>query len=419
MLRYYGNAYPQLKYTNFPLIDFVKYELINTPPGILEGNDLLDFHNKVSVKTGELGSYINAYYKGMEFRIYDATTKTPYRRITVEGSLHKYWNNGAHNFNDFGIMQVDEVVKDLKKCFNILQENCVLKCLEIGLNLEPPYKTKSILNQCLLHKTDRFKWVYTNDEGNYVQTKHQRHFIKIYDKKTHYKNKGFTIDNEIFRFEIKYTKMKYLNDKGIWTLKDLLNYGLHNFKTELLKEWENVLIYDKSILDNTKYKDKYSNVVFWLELKKDNFKYHRNNLKKILSKHPNNIKNQIAILIKNKCEFLNTKTTQINPLHIRLIRVVSTSQKQDENRRFCVVTKLNISMQKKDSILLSHTGLKYYFKTDKKIFNEVKNKYLSKLWINSDYETQIKEIAHNIRNKHTNTKTSRELKYNPMQVQLF
>ncbi|MFB9056666.1 hypothetical protein ACFFU9_07910 [Mariniflexile ostreae] len=401
------------------MIDFVKYELINTRPEILECNSLLDFHNKVNLSTGEMGTYINAFYKGLEFRIYDATIKTPYRRITVEGSLHKYWNSGAHNFNDFGIMQVVEVVNDLKRCFNIFQENCVLKCLEIGVNIEPPYKTKTILNQCLLHKTDRFKWVYTNDEGNYIQTKHQRHFIKIYDKKTHYKNKGFTIDNEILRIEKKYTKMKYLNDKGIYTLKDLLNYGLHNFQPELLKDWENVLIYDKSILEKTKYKDRYSNVVFWQELKRDNFKYHRNNLNKILSKHPENIKNQIAILIKNKCEFLNTKTTQINPLHIRLIRVVSTSQKQDENRRLCVVTKLNISMQKEDSILLSHTGLRYYFKTDKKIFNEVKNKYLSGNWIDSEHETQIKEIAHNIRNTNSNQTIRQRKLYTKNQMRLF
>ena len=75
-------------------------------------------------------------------------------------------------------------------------------------------------------------------------------------------------------------------------------------------------------------------------------------------------------------------------------------------------------MQKTDSILLSHTGLKYYYKTDRKVFDEVKNKYLSKLWINSDYETQIKEIAHNIRNKHSNL-NNRKQKYDPMQIALF
>jgi len=76
-------------------------------------------------------------------------------------------------------------------------------------------------------------------------------------------------------------------------------------------------------------------------------------------------------------------------------------------------------MQKTDSILLSHTGLKYYYETDKKIFNEVKNKYLSTLWIDADYETQIKEIAHNIRNRRSNNTKRIRQKYNARQTQLF
>ena len=401
------------------MIDFVKYELINTIPYDLEDSNLLDFHNKVNISTGELGSYINAFYKGLEFKIFNETEKTQYRRITVEGSLHKYWNNGAHNFNDFGINEIDEVLNDLKICFNILPEYCILKTLEVGLNIEPNYKSKTILNQCLLHKTDRFKWIYTNDEGNYIQAQHQRHIIKIYDKKTHYKNRGFNIDNEILRFEIKYTKMKSLNDKGIYTLKDLLNFDLINFLPVLLKEWDNILICDKSIINETKYEYKYNSQNFWIDLNYEAFKYHRNNLNKILALNPDNIKNQIAILIKNKCELLNTKTTEINPLHIRLKTVVSNFDKQTINRRFCVITKLNISMQKLDSILLSHTGLKYYYKTDKKVFNELKNKYLSTLWINSNYETQIKEIAHNIRNEKSNGTIKQKTIYKSYQTNLL
>mgnify|MGYP000365570798 FL=1 len=76
-------------------------------------------------------------------------------------------------------------------------------------------------------------------------------------------------------------------------------------------------------------------------------------------------------------------------------------------------------MQKEGSILLSHTGLKYYYKTNKKEFEKIKNKYLSKKWIDANFETQIKELAHNIRNKHNNLKNSREQKYHPNQVQLF
>lgn len=401
------------------VIDFIKLYLINICIEYIEAHPLLDFFIQVNTKTGELRNYKKAFYKSLEFKIYEPTEKTPYKRLTLEGSLHKYWNSGAHNFNDFGINELDEVLNDLKSKFNILPQNCVLKALEIGVNTEPPIKTKTILNQCLLHKTDRFKWVFTKDEGNYIQSKYQRHIIKMYDKRTHYKNKGFIIKNEILRFEIKYTKMRFLNDKGIYNLQDLLDYGLIHFKTDLLKEWDNVLICDKSIINKTKYKDRYDNINFWLDLNYNNFKYHRNNLKRLTAKHPDNIKKKIADLIVNKCEMLNTKTTQINPLYIRLKTVVSTSTKPDHNRRFCKVTGLNISMQKADSILLSHTGLRYYYKTDKKIYNEIKNKYLSKLWINSDYEIQIKEIAHNIRNKNSNLMTKRKRTFNPLQTELF
>lgn len=401
------------------MIDFVKYHIINTNPDKLEANHLLEFHQKVNTKTGEMGVYMNAYFKGLEFRIYESTFANPERRITLEGSLHKYWNNGAHNFNDFGINEIDEVINDLNNKFNIQPENCILKQLEIGVNMQPPHKTETILKCCLLHKTKPFKWIYTRDEGNYIQAQHQRHFIKIYDKQLHYKNKGFDLKNEIIRFEIKYTRMRFLNDNGIYNLSELLNFGLQNFTPHLLKEWNNVLFYDFNLFKGTKNEFKYSNPNYWLDLNSNQLKYHRNKLNKMLNSNPLNIKNQIATLIKDKTELLNIKTSQINPLYILLKPGVFTSQNTDNNRRFCLVTGLNISMQKSDSILLSHTGLKYYYNTDKKIYKEIKYKYLSTKWSNSDYKTEIKEIAHNIRNTNSNQQIKQQRIYQPQQYQLF
>jgi len=76
-------------------------------------------------------------------------------------------------------------------------------------------------------------------------------------------------------------------------------------------------------------------------------------------------------------------------------------------------------MQKPNSEKLSHTGLKYYYKTDKKIFEEVKRKYLTGLWYNEDHKTQIKAIAHNIRNRHNTLKRKQERLYKPGQPLLF
>lgn len=115
---------------------------------------------------------------------------------------------------------------------------------------------------------------------------------------------------------------------------------------------------------------------------------------------------------------LNVETSQIKPFYKLLKEEILQLNNIDNNRRFCLVTGLNISMQKSDSILLSHTGLKYYYKTNKKIYEEVKYKYLSTKWIDSNYKTQIKEIAHNIRNTHSNYKTKQQRIYQPQQLQL-
>lgn len=307
------------------LIDFVKVELINSDVTYFEQHPLLEFQRKYNTKTSELSIISNAFYKGLEFKIYDITEKTPYKRITIEGSLHKYWNNGAHNFNDFGINEIVEVRKDLKELFNIEFKNCILKQLEIGVNILPPVPTKKILRHCFLHKTNQLKSIYTNDEGNYIQSKNQRHFIKLYDKRTHYKNKGFDIDNDIFRIEKKYSKMVELNSLGIYNLSDLIKHDLRRFKQVLIKLWSDVLFYDWTVLDGSKYQNTYSNINYWLNLSENqysNFKYHKRNLNKIIGKNPNNIKNKIVKTISNKVDILNTKTTQINPLYIELKTIV-------------------------------------------------------------------------------------------------
>lgn len=214
--------------------------------------------------------------------------------------MHKYWNNGAHNYNDFKIDSVVWVLNDLKTKFDIEPGQCILKCLEIGINITPPIATNTILDNCFLHKTKPFEYQKNSDEGKYKQVQHSQYLIKIYNKALHYISKGFEIDTEIMRFEIKYTKMQKINERGIFNLQDLINYGLHNFKQDLLKEWENVLYFDNTTrIDplSTKTKNalqEYSNPNYWTGLlannQNENFKYHKNQLKKITLENSNQAK---------------------------------------------------------------------------------------------------------------------------------
>ena len=79
-------------------------------PRLKKGKEVTDKDGNLIYKT----VYRQAFYKGLEFKIYDITKLTAYNRITIEGSLHKYWNSGAHNFNDFNISSIMDVQKDLK-----------------------------------------------------------------------------------------------------------------------------------------------------------------------------------------------------------------------------------------------------------------------------------------------------------------
>lgn len=397
------------------MIDFIKYQIVDPSFTSIEGNSLLDFHSKVNLSTGELGTYSNAYYKGLEFKKYEPTQTNPNGRLTVEGSFHKFWNNGAHNFNDFGIDEVSQVLQELSDTFQIQMKNCRLINLELGVNINPPMKTKCVLQRCLMHKRDVLKSVFTKDEGNYIQSQKQRHVIKLYDKKTHYVNQGFEIKDEIMRIEIKFSKMYQLNQLGIFTLLDLMKFDLRSFKGLLLKEWDNVLLYDDEVLRGTKNEHSYGSNLYWQGLNNELFKYHRRNLEKLASSNPNNLHKAIRDLISEKVDSLTEKTTQINHLYIPLLKGVYDTK----DRRFCKVTGLNISMQKEDSFLLSHTGLKYYFKTDKKVFNEVKRKYLTSRWMNEPHKIQIRETAHSIRTKRYNENVKQRRLYPPHQMRMF
>lgn len=75
-------------------------------------------------------------------------------------------------------------------------------------------------------------------------------------------------------------------------------------------------------------------------------------------------------------------------------------------------------MQKDDSHLLSHTGLKYYYDNDPKTFEEIKNRFLSDRWRNNDFHLQIKEMAHNSRNRMNNLKLKQYRLHPSDQMQL-
>lgn len=426
------------------MIDFIKIIIKDLKPSLLEANPLLDFYDNINLKTGEIrttnrnGNKVTpskkAMYKNLEFKIYDTGL------ITLSGSLHLYWNDGKHNYNNFNNEAVLWVLSDLRTKFNIEPQQCILRCLEIGININPPIPTNEILDNCFLHKTSPFEFKYNSDEGKFKQVQHNEYIIKIYNKALNYKSKGFDIDTEIMRFELKYTTLTRLKQKGIFTLQDLINYDLYNFKHEVLKEWQNVLYYDNTIQIealSTKLKKAvldYRNPNYWTGLlannQNKNFTYHKNQLKEIVLKNSNKIKDLTSKIISKRIDFLNVNTIQneaynissnwiVEGLNYDVKNTYEIEVKDDSfNRTVCRVTGLSLAGQK-NSHFISHTGLKLLYKSDIDLFNWVLQKHLPKQYKNSDLETKIIQIAKSIRTKDCVNHIKQNRLYQNNQPQLF
>lgn len=383
---------------------------------ILISNPLLDFYCSVNPYTAEIRTknkrgekitpYQTAWHKDIRFRIFDTG------RVVVDGSLHKYWNNGEHNFNDFNVENVKIVLHEFLNTFKINPKDAVITQLEIGVNIEIPYPIDLVLQNIFSHKKVPFKWTYTNTEGNYYQAEHDQYRIKIYDKTLQYKN-HFKIDRELMRVEINFQGVQLRRLYNLNTIKDLINIPFSEFTNTIKKEVENILFFDFTIDHPSQRLLNYSNKNYWQNFinngQSSSYEKHKNLLKGLTRTHSENVQKQLVEIIDTKSNELTYGGKSIKDICIGGISIPLVDQ------RTCVVTGFGISMQRSDSRFLSHRGLEFYRGFNYKVFQSLEQRFLTGKWRYSSDKEKIKEIAHNIRNKYHNNKGG----YNPRQLSLF
>ncbi len=385
------------------MVDYIKVLVKNINPKILEDNTALNFFDNINLTTGEIRTHNKhgkkvtpsktAYFKNLEFKIYENGT------ITISGSVHKYFNNGKHNYNDFNSNDFKNIVLELSKKFMIPLENCILRSLEIGVNIQPPITSNEIIESCFLHKTSPLELKRDSIEGKYKQATHSQYYIKLYNKGLQYKK-----NHEILRFEIKYSKMEKLNKIGIYTLEDLYNTKLSIFKDQLLKEWNNLLFYDQTTqIDTLGYKHrikllKYSNPKYWSDLAKENpenYKYHKTQLKNITQKYSDNIHKKTRLLIAKKIEELTTNTTQYD--------TIIKQSKKGVYYKTCKVTGLPLFHEKEDALYIRTSTMKFLKINDPETYQLLCATYLPQSGRTPKYEkNKISQLAKQIRNTYYN-----------------
>lgn len=162
-------------------------------------------------------------YKGLSFDIRPSKLEglhKPY--IGVMGSIHRFFNNGEANINDFGRADISKAIELLQNQLGIIPEKTMLRNLEFGVNITLPITAKEFIKSiiCLPDK-ELGQMNVKRPLLGYVchRTEYE---LKVYDKG----RQAETIDRNVLRIEIKVKKMRYLSKHGVKYLADLLNVNV-------------------------------------------------------------------------------------------------------------------------------------------------------------------------------------------------
>ncbi|MEK6477181.1 hypothetical protein WJR50_06595 [Catalinimonas sp. 4WD22] len=357
------------------MIDFVKIGIDQLTAKELLSNKLLDFSLLVSEKTGEI-KYREAKYKNLDFTVYENGVGK------ITGSLHKFWRNNA-NYDDFYFRELIEVIDTLKNSFGINAHHARLQNVEIGVNLtELPIRPDQFINTLIHHKGEpfsRMRNIHRKSLGK--DCYHQRYGIKIYNKA-----KQYGLPYPVLRYELKYIKMKELNEIGIFTLYDLTKPDILPALGALLEaKFRDILLIEPQIpkkdLKSVERRNlaNYTNVHYWEELNfrsPKKYQYHRKRYDEIIGRYVvNPVKGQITNAIRQKWQiltFTNPKTLDkltdlqksmsgnINHSYSRL-KDYKFTEVNTIKKRVCSYTGKDISNQRADSKFISAKNTSYEY----------------------------------------------------------
>ncbi len=255
------------------MIDFVKAKCNYIRADEWKNNEKLSFVAAVELRTGEiLDVPLVANYNGLKFLLTPAKKLPGHYYCEIEGSLHKFFNGGLHNLNDFSITDIHQTLITLKDEFGIIPEQTTIHNLEFGLNILIDIPADQFLKGiiCMPNKEFTVLDIKKLKIGKVCQR--SEYSIKLYDKGL---QSNQPVDN-LLRVEVKVKKMRYLAKAGITTLSSICDpSSLEQLGKILTDHFKEIIFYDGSIpparlTPRQRIKlAQFTNPKVWLELDKD------------------------------------------------------------------------------------------------------------------------------------------------------
>lgn len=155
------------------------------------------------------------------------------------GSLHLMRH--GNNYCQFTFCDLICQLKEIEIGLMIDLKSAKLMNLEFGVNIETDVSVSSIIQSLLTFKKETFNKFKVRNFGRYCsKTEYE---VKIYDKGMEY-----VLPYQLLRFEVKFTKMRKLNQLGIYSLADLQKKeSVRSLITILTDTWQQVHMIDSSI----------------------------------------------------------------------------------------------------------------------------------------------------------------------------
>ncbi len=243
------------------MIDFIKLEITKSFDSV--SSKEIPLFRQIDENTGECKTRKTGIYENLKLIV----RKEKY--LTLEGSLHKFFNDGEHNYNDYGFKEIVTTINRLRDELGIDPLKSIIQNIEFGVNIIVPFNPTGLLKNQIINYRGQPKDKHSpNGKGLLIQFPRTSYLIKIYDKGAQYNQ-----DDNILRFEIKTKRMAFVKSTGLRTLNDLLDREkLKKLVPLLLKAFDEILIYDPAD-ESTLSRDDLSlylhgiNEAFWTGLK--------------------------------------------------------------------------------------------------------------------------------------------------------
>lgn len=465
------------------MIDFIKVRLYYFSLDTVLQNRWLEFYEQINLTTSEvkLPAVSKFGYFGFEIIVTE-------KYIEIRGSLHVLFNvltgQGETNHDGFSLVKLAAVLRYLETKMHLDLTKCRLVNLEYAVNIELAQDVLPILKQNTIVQNSTSPTIRMDyeDEGFFLEWNrggaNPYRYLKNYDKGRHKGRK-----ENIWRWEVKEMKSRYIQKLGVESLADLLNPDkLDNLKNSLLQNFRGMVIVDElaPLPEMTKREkeiyqkglnprewemmpNKFARRRFKQSFLKVVDKYGLDTLKKSLTHSIESIWNQLqnrhentdfefvlkrnfgqkdeVVLSKDLVKVHTSKNGEVKVV-IYPVSETKTATKTPtlENcynsktatkthlsivgngsgfEKRCPISDIDISHQRKGSKYLSENTVLRMLEDGGKEVEKLKEKYLPKKRQSAPIKKQAYYIAHNIRNAESNSRHTKTRKVEKYRFSLF